>query len=111
MANLQVKNLPDELHALLAERARREGVSMSDYVTRVLRRDLTRPTIDEWLAAHAATGPARPIDVAAALDDVRLEYAPDQAPSRPTGRPSDPTGSAAERTSAARDTGRAGSRA
>ena len=37
---LQVRNLPDELHAALQERARSEGMTMSDYVTKVLRRDL-----------------------------------------------------------------------
>lgn len=84
MATLQVKHLPDELHALLVERARAQGSTMADYVTDLLRRDLTRPTVEEWLAAHPATGTARDIDVAAALDAVRVEYAPD-APTDPAG--------------------------
>lgn len=32
MATLQVKHLPDELHALLVERARAQGSTMADYV-------------------------------------------------------------------------------
>lgn len=35
-ATSQVKNLPDDLHAALAARAKSEGVTMSDYVTRIL---------------------------------------------------------------------------
>lgn len=77
MATLQVKNLPDELHALLGDRARVEGVTMAEYVTRLLRRELTRPTLEEWLAAHPAAPSPRPIDVVAALDAVRIEYAGD----------------------------------
>ncbi|MBD7918464.1 hypothetical protein H9657_09265 [Cellulomonas sp. Sa3CUA2] len=77
MATLQVKHLPEELHARLAERARRSGTTMSDYVTRLLERDLERPTVDEWLAAHPVPSPHPRIDVVAALDTVRAEYAPD----------------------------------
>ncbi|SDR80888.1 HicB family protein [Paraoerskovia marina] len=82
---LQVRNLPPDLHEALAERARAEGVSMSEYVTRLLRRDLARPTMREWaarVAAAPATVPA--FDLHRTLDDVRVEYspaaAPDQAP-------------------------------
>lgn len=75
MGMLQVKNLPDELHAALAERARAQGVTMSEYVTRLLRRDLSGPTVAEWVAEQRARrGPVRPIDVVGALDEVRMEY-------------------------------------
>ncbi|GIG40235.1 FitA-like ribbon-helix-helix domain-containing protein [Cellulomonas phragmiteti] len=77
VATLQVKNLPDALHAQLAERARQAGTTMSDYVTRLLERDLGRPTVDEWLAAHPLPASGPQIDVRAVLDDVRAEYAPD----------------------------------
>lgn len=76
MGMLQVKNLPDDLHAGLASRARAEGVSMSEYVTRLLRRDLAHPTVTEWLATADAS-PTREIDVLGALDAARDEYAPD----------------------------------
>lgn len=77
MVMLQVKNLPDDLHAALAERARREGMTMSAYVTRVLRTDLARPTVREWILEQEATdGPPRPIDVTAALDAARADYDP-----------------------------------
>lgn len=73
MATLQVKNLPDELHARLRSRAAGDGVTLSEYVTRVLRRDLDRPSMRDWLAA-TADQPIRPaLDTAALLDEVRDE--------------------------------------
>jgi len=84
MSTLQVKNLPDDVHAALAKRARDESTTMSELVTRLLRRELSRPTFDEWDRRHPAAGTTRPIDVAHALDEVRVEYAPDDAPARAT---------------------------
>ena len=74
MATLQVKHLPDELHAALRERAQREGTTLSDLVTRMLRRELALPSMAEWLATLKAT-PRRDadVDVAALLDEVRAE--------------------------------------
>lgn len=79
MSNLQIKNVPPELHAALAERARSRGLTMSQYVLRLLDRDLTRPTIEDWLVGlaaswdeHAAEMPVD-IDVVHTLDEVRLE--------------------------------------
>lgn len=74
---LQVRNLPDELHAALKERARSEGMTMSDYVTKVLRRDLAKPSMAEWIARQRS-GPTREIDVISALDAAREEYDPDE---------------------------------
>ena len=79
MRMLQIRNLPDELHSALAERAREQSVSMSEYVVRLLRRDLARPTIDEWVAEQRADRtPSRHIDVVQTLDEVRMDYDPDE---------------------------------
>ncbi len=84
MSMLQVKNLPPELHAALAARSRARGVTMSEYVTRLLERDLARPSVDDWVAERRRTADsARAIDVVHALDAVRLEYAPDAAAGHP----------------------------
>lgn len=77
---LQVKNLPDELHAALSERARSEGTTMSEYVTRLIARDLVRPTIDEWIAEQRNQGPSIDIEVAATMDAIRTEYDPVESP-------------------------------
>ena len=71
VATLQVKNLPDELHARLRQRAAAEGVTLSDYVTRLLRRDLDRPSMREWLGTLADQPVRAEIDVLAVLDEVR----------------------------------------
>lgn len=49
MGAIQVKNVPDELHLALRERAAAEGVDLQDYVLQVLRRDLAVPSQREWL--------------------------------------------------------------
>lgn len=70
-----MKNLPEALHAALVDRAKAEGVTMSTYVTRLLRVDLQRPTLREWVLEQEATDDApRPIDVVGALDDARADY-------------------------------------
>lgn len=77
MPALQVKAFPEDLHRALAQRAREEGLTIAEYVTRVLRRDLERPSIAEWLERHPAAGEPRHIDVSQAIDHVRAEYAPE----------------------------------
>lgn len=54
MSNIQLKNVPDDLHERLRRRARREGMAMRDYALRVLERDLAKPTLSEWLDRVAA---------------------------------------------------------
>ncbi|QOR71746.1 hypothetical protein IM660_05585 [Ruania alkalisoli] len=65
-----IHDLPDELHAALRQRARSEGMTMSDYVSKVLERDLSRPTVAEWVARQRG-GPTRENDVMSALGAVR----------------------------------------
>lgn len=79
MATLQVKNLPEELHASVAERARALHITMSEYVTRALRREVARPDFADW-AERIATreDDVRAIDVHWALEAARGEYDPDE---------------------------------
>jgi len=72
MATLQIKQLPDELHSALRERAQREGTTLSELVTRMLRRELALPSMTEWLASvQARPGRGTNIDVPELLDEVR----------------------------------------
>ena len=48
MANLQIKDLPEELHEELRRRARFEGISVRDYVLRMIRSDQEYPSKAEW---------------------------------------------------------------
>ena len=50
MKMIQVRNVPDEIHRELKIRAARQGVSLSDYLLELARRDVSRPTMQEWLA-------------------------------------------------------------
>ncbi len=55
---VQVRNVPGELHRRLKARAAIEGMSMSDYVLREIRKALDRPTRQEVLE-RLARRPAR----------------------------------------------------
>jgi antitoxin FitA len=44
---IQVRNVPEDLHRRLKARAAMEGLSMSEYVLREIRRALDRPTRQE----------------------------------------------------------------
>lgn len=46
---VQIRNVPSELHRRLKARAATEGMSMSDYVLREIRKSLDRPTRQEVL--------------------------------------------------------------
>lgn len=46
---VQIRNMPPELHRRLKARAAVEGMSMTDYVVRELRKALDRPTRQEVL--------------------------------------------------------------
>ena len=68
---VQVRNVPVEFHRRLKARAAIEGMSMSDYVMRELRKSLDLPTRQEVLDRLRAQ-PARRLKRAAA-DVIRAE--------------------------------------
>ena len=45
---IQIRNVPDDLHRELKARAALAGMSLSDYLLRTLRRELDRPSREEW---------------------------------------------------------------
>jgi plasmid stability protein len=49
MANLLVRDLPDDVHAVLQQRAKQEGRSLQQYVTRELTRIAQRPSLGDLL--------------------------------------------------------------
>ncbi len=62
---VQIRNVPAGLHRQLKVRAALEGMSMSDYVLREIRKALERPTRQEVLERLGAR-PRRRLPVAAA---------------------------------------------
>ncbi|MDP9405005.1 MAG: hypothetical protein M3O86_00130 [Actinomycetota bacterium] len=57
MAHLQIKNLPDDVHAELRRRAQLRGASVREYVLDLIRRDQLLPSMTEWLDAAATAEP------------------------------------------------------
>ena len=73
---LQIKNLPDDVHAELRRRAERQGTTMSSLAARILTSAMSRPSIDDWLARFADRhGPTISSDPLDALDEVRSDLA------------------------------------
>ena len=53
---IQIRNVPEDIHHQLKARAALEGMSMSDYILRELRRLADKPTLQE-LSARVAEQP------------------------------------------------------
>jgi plasmid stability protein len=73
MGAIQVKDVPDPLHDALRRRAAEEGMSLTDYVLEVLRRDLALPGRREWLERLATRDPVGTAGALDALDAARGE--------------------------------------
>ena len=65
MSNLQVKDVPDAVHAELRRRAQLSGRTIRDYMLDLIRRDLAAPSREEWLAAVRRLKPLDPGEPAA----------------------------------------------
>ncbi|MGH3065002.1 MAG: FitA-like ribbon-helix-helix domain-containing protein [Gaiellaceae bacterium] len=74
MKMIQVRNVPEEIHRELKVRAARQGVSLSDYVLELARRDVLLPTVEEWMA-QVESRPRVKIDVSIA-DIIREHRGP-----------------------------------
>jgi len=56
---IQVRDVPEHVHATLKSRAAREGMSLSGFIKRELERAAERPTIQEWLESTRRAKPIR----------------------------------------------------
>lgn len=50
MATIQIKNVPEEAHAILRQRAAAAGQSLQEYMLTWVERATARPTVDEVVA-------------------------------------------------------------
>jgi hypothetical protein len=88
VANLQIKDLPEDVHAELRRRARLEGVTVRAYVLGLIMRDQQLPSSAEWFMHIRSRRPV-PLDRPVAewvADDRRLRdehTTGDQAGERP----------------------------
>lgn len=60
VANLQIKALPEDLHAELRRRAASEGIAVRTYVLRLIEADQALPAAAEWWGRVRSR---RPVDV------------------------------------------------
>ena len=73
MGAIQVKNVPDDLHDRLRGRAHAEGMTIGQYVMRVIERDLSLPSRREWFASLRELEPVEGVDAAQAVREGRAE--------------------------------------
>ena len=74
-ATLQIRNVPDEIHAAVRTQAARAGLSVSDYLLQLVSELVNRPTMDEIVEraqtlAQAGGGASR-ADILAAVREGR----------------------------------------
>jgi plasmid stability protein len=55
---IQIRDVPDDVHAVLRARAAAAGMSMSEYLRGELVTMAVTPTVDEWLDRVAAQPPS-----------------------------------------------------
>jgi plasmid stability protein len=79
MANLQIKNLPDHVHAELRRRARTEGLTVRAYVQRLIEADQALPSRAEWLGRVRAR---RPVEVGVPVADLVAADRDERTPRR-----------------------------
>jgi plasmid stability protein len=69
---IQVRNVPEETHAVLRRRAALAGMSLQEYLLSVLEDVTARPTVDEVLARAGGRSGGR-VGLETAAADLRLE--------------------------------------
>jgi plasmid stability protein len=72
MPNVLVRDLPDDIHSTLQQRAAASGQSLQQYLVAELTRLATRPTMSEVLAQIDALEDGR-VGLATAVADLRAE--------------------------------------
>jgi antitoxin FitA len=72
MKTLQVRNLPDETHAVLRRRAAEAGMSLQEYLLATLNELAGRPTVGEVLARASGRSGGR-VGFADAASHLRAE--------------------------------------
>lgn len=58
--HIQIREIPDETHRVLKARAAAEGMSMSDYLKRLIEQDLKRP---DWASIRARRARMTTLDI------------------------------------------------
>jgi plasmid stability protein len=65
--HIQIREIPEKMHRTLKARAAEEGLSLSDYLKRLIERDLKRPSWDDMVKRMNALKPVALSDTTANL--------------------------------------------
>lgn len=76
---LQIRNVPDDTRSALKARAAASGRSLNAYLLDVLRREASRPSVDEVLKRAARRAERAKASAVGALEDARRERPGDLA--------------------------------
>jgi len=68
---IQVRNVPEDVHKRLKERAAAQGESLNTYMLRMVVHEAERPTLDEVFARIKARGPLGKPDQRSAANYIR----------------------------------------
>ena len=71
---IQLRNVPPTLHRKLKSRAALAGMSLSDYLIEIVRRDAERPTVEELVARLRSREPIQ--SELSAADIIREQRGP-----------------------------------
>lgn len=71
MVNVQVKRVPETLHAALKARARSRNISLNDLLLEMLDREMQRPSMHDWIARVRTLGIDADVDIDGVMDNVR----------------------------------------
>jgi len=69
---IQVRNVPEETHAVLRRRAAEAGMSLQEYLLSLLQESASRPTVEEVLSRAGRRSGGR-VGLAAAARHLRVE--------------------------------------
>ena len=73
MGSVQVRDMPEDLHDALRRRAKGEGMTVREYLLHVIERDLSLPTLREWLDRVSDLEPVEGLDAVTAVREGRVE--------------------------------------
>jgi hypothetical protein len=69
---IQLRDVPDDVHAVMRVRAAAAGMSMSEYLLGELVELASRPTLDEWLL-RVGSRPAAGVSTPELVDGIRAD--------------------------------------
>jgi len=58
---IQIRNVPEDIHRVLVERAEREGMSLSGFLLREVTKVAERPSLAEIIARAEQRKPLKPV--------------------------------------------------